>query len=472
MIMADIGQRFLQGVQIGQQIGGNLVAARNQRTLKKEMEALFGAFNDYTRFDDEAALPDAAAPVAATQALPIGEAAPAVNAAAASMNAQVQGGDPAIQLEKATRKLRTQASYEDLQNIHGRIAKIAAMSGDPKVLTALQDTFAGQVRNRALAHLADAQTAYGNGDIDGAEKALISMGKLFPSTSGLKFKRDKDGQLVTKDPLTGKERVVDPEYMGWAYKMLSSPEVVYDLIGSKREAGRKADLDERGAKVSESNAATNAQNAATQAAQVAETARSNRANEPSEIAARQANTLQALAYSDYLNRDKGEGAGGIDPNKARQFAMDVRQVVSDTLFPSTQVQDLTGAWVKAPGTPLRGYENATQEDLNRISSFAEQIGIANPSTGLSVSGQAAIEIDRVLRGDRSSGRGLQVLSDGTIQLTSKAGPPITFRATPQLQQMIMSAVQSSRQQQAPMGQGAQFWVPRQDQGVPVPMRPR
>jgi hypothetical protein len=458
--MAGFGENFVSGMEAGQRIRARNDARKDQQALKQGMQEYFDAVNKFTTFDADEALPNVSAPASPAQALPVGEAAPAVEAAAAST---APGAPPtALPTGPPANNRRTHASFEDIQDIQMRAAKLAAMTGDPKVLEALQGSFNSVVGNRMLGHLSEAQTAFSAGDADAQEAALKNMSRLFPGMQGMKFTR-ADGQLMTKHPLTGKQVPVDNELMDQFKTIATNPDGFGALLGAKKAADAKEDRDERGVKVSEANAAANTQNAATAAANAAETARFNKATEQSANAQRNASALQSLAYADYLKKGGGKGSEGeneIDPNKARQFASDVRTVVQDTLFPTIMgpPDPISGVSTKQPGQPLRGYENATQEDLNRISSMAEQLGIANPSTGLSTGGQTAITIDRILKGDRSTGQGLQVMSDGTVHLTSKNGPPVVFRATPQLQQMIMAA---SAPRRAPPG----FM---QDQGLPMP----
>lgn len=450
----SIADNFLQGVQQGQAIGDRYYAAKNRREVQAEMQGLFEAQNKYMQFDEDAALPNAAAP-ATSAALPINEDPGLVRAAAENTNGALA---PVLGPRDKPKKARTHASYEDLNDIYARQARIAAKSGDPKVLTALQDTFTGQVRGRALSYLADAQQSYESGNQDDAEKALIAMGKLFPSMSGMKFKR-KDGELMFKSPLDGKEKPVDAEAMGLMYKVLSSPETMYDLIGQKRDKKTADEVKGRELGVSESNAATNATNAATNAAGEARLGKL----VPSQIRQNDANALQSLStarYQDFLRNSGATGAnGGLKPDDARQFSAAVSALAQETLL----TKDPNTDQVVPSGLP--GYENATMEDVNRLAGISGQLAIANPEADFSAATQYGMAIDRYARGvPGAPGFNLNT-KDGRVGLRDGNGQLIAvFRAPPQLMQMLL-ATANQRQQQA--NSTAEF-----RQGLGAPPAPR
>jgi hypothetical protein len=435
--MSNISDSFLQGIQSGQAIRANYDARKERRSLQGDTQKFFEKLKEIDIPGDWGNEPAQALPMATNDA-PAATQGAAVAMTTPSSALPLPGASPDV----APPAKRTSIARKDLEDLDTIAARMASTAGDPKVYDAMRGIASQQMQGRVLREFAGAQQAIAAGDNKALEKALGRVNFLLPDEIDLNLKHGADGQLTYKNPMTNKVEPFTADTLETYRQMAMNPATFGDYIWNRKQK-------EGEAAVSAKNAETNATNAATQAGQAAETARHNQASEalqrgaqPSENLQRNANAVQALANARYLDFNRGKGAGGADgmkPDDARQFASAVRSVVNDTLFPMTNGTDpATGQPTKVPGTPIPGYEHATPEDMNRVSSIAEQIGVSNPETGLSSAAMYATAIDRAMHG----GGTIKVdPNTGLIGIPQKNGQVITFKAPPQLIQQLATAAQ-------------------------------
>lgn len=451
----NAGAALLGGISAGQGIRGRYDSFKQGKELQ---DASRSYFEKLRSLGGETVAPDSALPVpdsGGSEGM-VANAAAATNAPAAAL--PVDGG-PLPAKKKKTYRSTTADDYTELDTM---AAKIATMTGDAKTYEALRGMTRSHVQTRIMDQMRKAQVALQVGDQDGLEDAIQRAYQYVPDAQELKMKRDKDGQLMFRHPASGQELPVNAESLRLFAMAALDPDAMEEtLYGRKKvdteqkQKDRALDVDEANSKTSARNADATMMNAQTAAKNAAETARSNKVEEARKEEDAKAQRLrdraaavQSLTYADYLNRDKGKAGanGGLKPSDMRNYSKDINESVRSYVMPTEKqvTTDEYGAQkvIDAPAARLPGFENADEGTINAVSSFAEQIGIANPTLGISHAVNAGATIYQALQGkgdinvDPAQGL-LGVPVNGRMQV---------FRVPPE---MIQTLMMRSKQAQAP-----------------------
>jgi hypothetical protein len=388
------GETLLRGVQAGQGIRAGYEDNKSRQATKKFFEKLRSLET-----------PD-------TGGIPVPDAGGSESSAAVlgASTGVIPTDGGAIQ-PSAKRRYRS-FTQDDMDELNQLAASAATAGGDPKVYEALRGTARSYMQSKVLDQFRKAQTALQVGDEEGLEDALRAAYQYVPDGKDLKLKRNKDGQLMFRHPVHDQDMPVNAEMLGLFARGAMDPMAFEETIYQRKKDAASAKAAERGLDIQDKTAGAAVTNAATNAAEAAETARANRekekqaaANAPSERNARNAAALRDLAYAGFLNRGKDDAKkDGSAMNAQREYAKAVNQVARDYIMPTekrmTQDPDFPGMEkvIDAPAARLPGFENAGEGEVNIVSSYAEQIGIANPELGISQAVGAGAAIYRALQG--------------------------------------------------------------------------
>jgi hypothetical protein len=443
----NAGQALIGGVQAGQGIRANYENKKSADALKEASTKYFERLRSLGAEEVESA-----------GALPIPESGGSEDMAAAA--AAVQGGalptDGSSVQPKPKKKYRS-VTADDYRELDTMAAQMATMAGDPKAYDAYRGMARSYAQGRIMDQMRRAQVALQVGDQEGLEDALQRAYQFVPDGQELKLKRGKDGALTFKHPTSGEDLPVNAQSLRLFSMAALDPDAMEETMYGRKKDKTKEDQEARGLDINQQNANTSTKNAETQAAQVAETARSNRANEGREAKndvhsnrLKDAQALQALSYANYLDTGKkGKTEGALDPDKARKFAGDVRTLTEQYIMPTEKretTDELGGTKViDAPAARLPGFENATVETINTVSSYAEQVGIANPQLGLSQAVGAGAVIYQALQGKAD----IDIDPNSNLLSIPVGGKRQIFRVPPELIQTLLM-----QSQQAPPQQGA------------------
>jgi hypothetical protein len=391
MPYSNPGETLLRGIQAGQQIRSGYEDHKGREATKKFFEKL-----RVLETPDPGGIPvsDSAGSEGASATM-----------AAATGVIPTDGG--AIQ-PKAKKKYKS-FTQDDIDELNQLAASAATAGGDPKVYEALRGTARSYMQTKVLDQFRKAQVALQVGDEEGLEDALRAAYQYVPDGKDLKLKRNKEGKLMFRHPVSDDELPVNSEMLGLFMRGALDPvafeETIYGRKKDKIEQGQKQqDID-----IARQNAESGAIQADTGRFQQEETTRHNKAEEKQKATDSQADNLlkkaQALYYMNYagyLGRDKGKGGATSQMNAQRQYAQAVNTVARQYIMP-TQRQVTTDEFggqkvIEAPAPRLEGFQDADEGTVNTISGYAEQIGIANPELGISQAVGAAAAIHRAMQG--------------------------------------------------------------------------
>lgn len=426
----NYGQLFLSGMAQGQALRAGYDQMQGRQAVKKFFEHLrmLGG-------DDQ---PNAAIPV------PNGGGSESIDGMAAATNAIPMDGSVAQPAKPKKVKSLTSKDIEDLDTL---AAQAAAVSGDPQVYQALKGTALSYMQSKVLSGFQAAQAALQAGDEKALEDALHRVYYFVPNGESIDLKRDSSGKLQFRNPVTDKFEPVTAEILALYARGAMDPAAFGDMIYQRKKDAADAQRAERGIAVQERYAAIGEANAQ-------ETSRHNKieearqaGNDKVDALLKRSQAIQNLAYADYLNRGgKEKGATGLKMDDARQYAKDIRTLTQQFIMP-TELKESTdefGAtkYVQAPAARPPGFENANEETVNTVSSYAEQLGIANPQLGMSSAVGAAANIFRTLQ----NGGNISVDTQNGLIGVPIGGKMQVFRAPPDLIALL-------KQQAAPPAQG-------------------
>lgn len=427
------GASLLSGISAGQGIRAGYEEHKGHQATKKFFEKL-------RQLEQPE---DAGIPTSDTA----GSEGPAATVGAAIGVIPLDGGA----IQPTTKKKYRSFTSDDMSELNALAASAATAGGDPKVYDALRGTARSYMQTKVLDQFRKANVAYQVGDDEGLEDALHSAYQYMPDGKELKLKRDKDGKLQFRHPQSGEYLPVNAESIGFFARAAMDP-VAFDetLYGRKKDKVEQGQKD-RALNTDAQNAETAANNADSAREGRLETERHNKAEEKqkagdskSENLLRNAQALYYMNYAGYLGRDKGkDGKGGDDMDNQRKFAGDVRKVAESYIMPTelTVVDDELGGQktLNAPAKRLPGFENANADTVNTVSSYAEQIGIANPQLGLSQAVGAGATIYKALQGQGN----LHIDPKSNLLGIEVGGRMQTFRVPPELMMTLQQRAQKA-----------------------------